>query len=42
MTTWSELVEAAEEEAGEVAREKEQAEEEQQVAGPDAGPCSPG
>lgn len=42
MTMWSESVEAAEEAEGEVAREEEQVEEEQQVAGPNAGPCSPG
>lgn len=39
---WSELVEAAEEEEGEEARGEEQVEEEQQVAGPNAGPCSLG
>lgn len=37
----SELVEVAEEEEGAEAQE-EQVEEEQQVAGPNAGPCSPG
>lgn len=43
MLTWSELVGAEEEEEeGEEAREKEPAEEEQRVAGPNAGPCSPG
>lgn len=42
MTTWSESVEAAEEVEGEVAREEEQVEEEQQAAGPNAGLCSPG
>lgn len=42
MTTWSESVEAVAEEEGEAAREEEQVEEEQQVAGPNAGLCSPG
>lgn len=42
MMSCSELAEAVAEEAGEVAQEEEQVEGEQQVAGPDAGPCSPG
>lgn len=39
---WSESGEAAAEEEGEEAREEEQVVEERQVAGPNAGPCSPG
>lgn len=42
MSTWSELVEVAVEEVGEAAREEERVEQEQQVAGLNAGLCSPG
>lgn len=38
---WTELVEAAAEEAGEAALEEEQVEVGRRAAGPNAGPCSP-
>lgn len=42
MSTWSDSAGAAGEEEGEEALEEGQVEEEQQVAGPNVGPCSPG